>query len=127
MQLKRNGCCLQGKISYVKLGLSKFSTFRPKWCELAGSSGTHSVYVCGIHYNAILLFDAINWDITYKDLISKIVCHSTRKECVMHRCDSCPGRAGLKQFLDEQLCDVDSESEFHYNQLDTIVTKTCDE
>ena len=94
------------KYPNVKLGFSKFCTFRPKWCVLAGSSGTHSVCVCSIHQNAILLVDAINWDITYKDLILKIVCHSTRKECMMHRCESCPGRAGLKQFLDEQLKDV---------------------
>ena len=37
----------------------------------------------------------------------------------MHQCESCPGRAGLKQFLDEQLSDVDSDSEIHYNQWDT--------
>ena len=37
----------------------------------------------------------------------------------MHRYESCPGRAVLKQFLDEQLSDVDSESEFHYNQWDS--------
>ena len=71
MQPKRNVCCLQGKISNVKLGFSKFCTFRPKWCVLAGSSGTHSVCVCSIHQNAILLVDAINWDIRYKDLIQK--------------------------------------------------------
>ena len=47
---------------------------------------------------------------------------------------SCPERAALKQFLDEQLSDVDSESEFHYNQWDTTdwaslttVTTTCEE
>ena len=57
--------------------------------------------------NAILLVDAINWDIIYKDLISKMVCDSTRKECMMHQCESCPGRAGLKPFLDKQLSDVD--------------------
>ena len=52
----------------------------------------------------------------------------------MHRCESCKGRAGLKQFLDEQLSDIDSESEFHYNQRDTTyraslttVTTTCEE
>ena len=72
------------KYPNVKLGFSKFCTFRPKWCVLAGSSGTHSVCVCSIHQNAILLVDAIYWDITYKDLISKIVCDSTRKECMMH-------------------------------------------
>ena len=64
----------------------------------------------------ILLVDAINLDITYEDLILKIVFDSTRKECIMHQCEPCPGRAGLKQFFDEQLSDVgdvDSESEFH--------------
>ena len=51
----------------------------------------------------------------------------------MHQCESCLGRAGLKQFLDEQLSDVDSESEFHYNQWDTthsallITVTTCKE
>ena len=133
MQPKRNAA-FKEKYPNVKLGFSKFCTFRPKWCVLAGSSGTHSVCVCSIHQNAILLVDAINWDITYKDLISKIVCDSTRNECMMHHCESCLGRAGLKQFLDEQLSDVDSESEFHYNQWDTTdraplttVTATCKE
>ena len=118
----------------VKLGFSKFCTFWPNWCVLAGSSGGHSVCICSIHQNAILLADAINWDITYKDLISKIVCDSTRKECMMHQCESCPGRAALKQFLKKQLSDVYSESEFHYNQWDatdraslTTVTTTCEE
>ena len=122
------------KYPIVKLEFSKFCTFRPKWCVLAGCSCTHSLCVCSIHQNAILLIDAVNWDITYKDLILKIVCDSTRKECIMHQCESCPARAGLKQILDEQLSDVDSESEFHYNQWDTThraslitVTKTCKE
>ena len=74
------------KYPNVKLGFSKFCTFRPKWCVLAGSSGTHSVCVYSIHQNAILLVDAINWDIKYKELISKIVCDYTRKACMMHRC-----------------------------------------
>ena len=98
------------KYPNVKLGFSKFCTFRPKCCVLAGSSGTHSACLCSIHQNTILLVDAINWDITYKDLISKIVCDSTKKECMMNQCEYCPGRAGLNRFLDEQLSDVDSES-----------------
>ena len=101
------------KYHNVKLGFSKFGTSRPKWCVLAGSSSTHSVCVCSINQNAILLVDAVNWDITYKDLISKIVCDSTRKECMMYWCESC--QVELKQYLDEQLSDVDSDSEFHYN------------
>ena len=72
------------KYPNVKLRFSRFCTFRPKWCVLARFSGTHSVYVCSIHQNAVLLVDAINWDIRYKDLISKIVCDSTKKEYMMH-------------------------------------------
>ena len=123
MQPKRNlremYAAFKEKYPNVKLGFSKFCTFQPKWCVLAGSLGTHSVCVCSIHQIAILLVDAINWDITYKNLISKIVWDSTRKQYMMHWCESCPGRAGLKKFLNEQLSDVDSESEFHYNQWDT--------
>ena len=37
----------------------------------------------------------------------------------MHCFESCLGRGCLKQFLDEQLSDVDSEREFCYNQWDT--------
>ena len=48
------------KYPNVKLQFSRFCTFRPKWCVLARSSGTHSVYVCSIHQNAVLLVDAIN-------------------------------------------------------------------
>ena len=69
--LKEMYAAFKEKYLNVKLGFSKFCTFRPKWCVLAGSSGTHSVCVCSIHQNAILLVDAINWDITYKDLILK--------------------------------------------------------
>ena len=61
------------KYPNVKLGFSKFCTFQPKWCVLTGFSGTHSVCVCSIHQNAISLVDAVSRDITYKDLISKIV------------------------------------------------------
>ena len=80
---------------------------------MAGSSGTHSVCVCSSHQNAILLVDAIDWDVTYKDLIDKLVCDSTNKECMMHRCENCPGNEGLISFLDEKLDGVDMDSEFH--------------
>ena len=51
----------------VKIGFSKFCTLRPKWCVLAGPSGTHSVCVCSIHQNAVLLVDAVNWECSNKD------------------------------------------------------------
>ena len=53
----------------VNIGFSKFCVLRPKWCVLAGSKMTHSVCVCSAHQNVVLLVDAMDWDLTYKDLI----------------------------------------------------------
>ena len=53
----------------VNIGFSKFCALRPKWCVLAGSKMTHSVCDCSAHQNVVLLVDAMDWDLTYKDLI----------------------------------------------------------
>ena len=103
----------------VKIGFSKFCSLRPKWCVLAGASGTHSVCVCCIHQNALLLTDAIDWDFTYKDLMEKVVCDVDNRVCMMHRCESCPGSEALEEFLDNELKHLDMESEFHYCQWQT--------
>ena len=92
---------------------------RQKRYLLAGSTGTHSVCVCSMHQNAVLLVDAIDWDVNYKDLINKVVCDSSNKECMMHCCESCSGIAGLKEFLDEQLCDINLDIEYHYSHWNT--------
>jgi len=108
------------KNNNAEIQFSKFCSLRPKWCILAGSSGTHSVCVCSIHQNTILLVDALNWDVSYKDLIDKVVCDSTKNECMMHRCESCPGDDGLRKFLDDELKDIDDlNAEFHYSQWET--------
>ena len=83
----------------AKVGFSKFCMLRPKWCVIAGSSGTHSVCVCTIHQNTILLVDALNWEVTYKDLVNKVVCDASNRECMMHRCINCPGKDALCKFL----------------------------
>ena len=44
----------------------------------------------------------MDWDLTYKDLIKKIVCNTESNKCIMHRCESCPGTATLKEFLDQE-------------------------
>ena len=53
----------------VDIGFSKFCALRPKWCVLAGSKMTHSVFICSAHQNVVLLIDAMEWDLTYKDMI----------------------------------------------------------
>ena len=94
----------------VKIGFSKFCTLLPKWCVIAGSSGTHSVCVCTTHQ------DALNWEVTYKDLINKVVCDPSNRECMMHRCTNCPGINALHKFLEEELSDIDPDFQFLYSQ-----------
>ena len=76
---------------------------RPKWYILDGSKMTNSVCVCSAHQNVMLLVDAMDGDLTYKDLIKKIVYNPESNKCIMHRCESCPGTATLKEFLDQEL------------------------
>ena len=83
---------------YSRYGF-KFCEFRPKWCILTDSHGTHSVCVCTIHQNAILLTDAIDIQVIYKDLISKIACSLDSADCMIHRCEKCPGNENLRSYL----------------------------
>ena len=89
----------------VNIGFSKFCDLRPKCCVLADSRRTHSVYVCSSHQNAMLLVDVMDWDLAYKDLIKKIIYNPESNKCIIHRSESCPGTATLKEFLDQELSD----------------------
>ena len=104
------------KHANVNTGLSKFCALRPKWCALADSKMTHSVCVCSVHQNVVLLVDAIDWDLTYKDLIKKIVCNNERNKCIMHRCEPCPGTATLRESLDQELKENEDHEKFIYCQ-----------
>ena len=44
----------------VKIVFSKFCILSPKWCIIAGSSGTHSGYVCTTHQNTIFLVEELS-------------------------------------------------------------------
>ena len=100
----------------VKIGFSKFCTVCLKWCVIAGSSGTHSLCVCTTHQNTILLVDALNLEVTYKDLVNKVVCDSSNRECMMHCCTNCPRTNTLHKFMEEELNDIDPDFQFHYSQ-----------
>ena len=84
----------------VKIGFSKFCTLCPKSCVIAGSSGTRSVCVCTTHQNIILLVGTLNWEVTGKDLVNKVVRDSSNHECMM----------------EEEVSDIDPDFQFHYSQ-----------
>ena len=95
---------------------------------------THSVWVCSVHQNVMLLVNTVDWDLTYKYLIKKIVCNPESNKCIMHRCKSCPGTAALKEFLDQELNEHEEDQKFNHCQWDTTdrailttFTATCKE
>ena len=52
----------------VNIRFSKSSALRPEWCVLGGLKMNYFVCICSAHQNAMLLADAMDWDLTYKDL-----------------------------------------------------------
>ena len=84
----------------VNIGFSKFSALRTKCFVLPGSKMTHSFCVCSVHHNVVLLVDAMDWELTYDEMIKKIVCNTESNKHIMHWCESCPGTTHLKEFLD---------------------------
>ena len=84
------------KFQNSEAGFSKFCALCLKWCKTIGSSGTHSVYVCAIHQNAIVACHSLN--LNYKDLIRKVVCDNTNKLCMIYR-PNCSGKNNLIEYL----------------------------
>ena len=80
---------------------------------------SHSACVCTTHHNVVLLVDVMDWDLTYKDLIKKIVYNPENNKCIMHRCQSCPGTAISKEFFDQEFNEHEDDDKFNYFQWDT--------
>ena len=88
----------------VKIGISKFCSLHPKECITVGARGTHSVCVCVYHQNVKLMLAAFpiaiqGEKITYTDLLDHLVCSTQNLECMLHRCEDCPGSTNLEHFL----------------------------
>ena len=80
---------------------------------------TLSACVCSVHQNVVLLVDAMDWGLTYKDLIKKILCNHESNKCIMHRCESCSVTAILEEFLDQELKEHEDDEKFNYCQWNT--------
>ena len=77
-----------------------------------------------------ILLDAIKWNITYKDLIEKVVGDSTNRECMIHHCSICPGSEVLKIFIAEEFKELDPDVDLYFHQWQTtdhsaLVTQTA--
>jgi len=106
--------CFVTKHPEAKIKLTSFYSLKPKWCIQPGRSGTHTVCVCAIHQNVVLLCDAINQ--TYKDFFPFLVCNVQNKICMVHRCQNCPGIDGLQDKLKEMFPNLDDDELVQFQQ-----------
>ena len=86
--------------------------------------------MCSYHQNAVLLVGAIDWNLTYKDLMEIMVCNIGNKECMVHRCDNCPGAASLQLFLENKLEELENYdttlTQWQKTDRPTMVTQSTD-
>lgn len=120
----------------VKCSFSKFATLRPKYCILAGASGTHSVCVCAIHENVKLLIEGANIkSVTanteevisdYHDCFKKMVCDSPSTNCYMGSCSECPGVENLIEYLETAFEDklIDDVTYKQWTHVDRTTLQT---
>ena len=121
------------KHANVNIEISKFCAFRLKWCVLAGSKMTHSICIFSAQQNVVLLVDVMDWNLTYKYLIKKIVSNTESNKYILYQCESCPATSTLKNFLDQELNEHEDDKKFNYCQRDTkdqailtTFTATCE-
>ena len=121
--LKELHSAFKSKHPTLQVGFSKFCSLRPKWCIVAGASGTHSVCVCTIHQNIKLLLSPIN--LNYKDLLKFIVCDLDKKECMVKRCPQCPATTdSLIEQLKTTIGEFEEDDTIEFSQWTTTDRST---
>ena len=125
------------KIEYPddEVGFSKFCALRPKYCVIAGSSGTHSVCVCTIHQNIKLALFAIDPFLSYRNIIPELVCNVNNLQCMLRVCPDCTDKISFETILKKNLFinyeNVDFEDDTitykEWTQQDRaeLISKTC--
>jgi len=101
------------KYENLHIGLTKFTELRPKWCVLAGSSGTHTSCVCVICQNFKNMIDALNLGELTKNLkvplkskedcMLFVMCNNPNDKCYLKTCENCPKIDQFKDNLTEIL------------------------
>ncbi|CAH0547009.1 unnamed protein product [Brassicogethes aeneus] len=111
VNLKELNLTFQERYPQLKIGLSKFSSLRPPWCVTVTACGVHSVCVCETHQNLKLLTAALSKKIECKNILSTIVCSVDSRNCMLYRCENCPGSEALEQLMLDIFSENDLETD----------------
>ncbi|ESO09924.1 hypothetical protein HELRODRAFT_167749 [Helobdella robusta] len=83
----------------LKIGFSTFFKLRPPWCVTVSSPGAHRVCICEYHQNIKLMLESVPLNHCYKFWLEKLVCNINSRECMLHRCEECPGKLSVENNL----------------------------
>ena len=101
------------------VGFSKFCELRPRWCIAVGAKGMHSVCVCEYHQNVKLLLASLPGPkLDHKSLMAKLVCNISERNCMIQRCEKCPGSSNLREHLQSVFLErsIDEDDELTFKQ-----------
>lgn len=96
----------------------------PEECVFAGDPGTHEICVCTEHENVKLKISSLKSNIKYRDLVAVAVCNVDNVDCMLHRCNKCPGVAGMKNLMNELNISI-SDDLVNYKKWDTEGTRAA--
>ena len=66
--------------------------------------------------------------VTYRDLMKIIVCDIENMECMVHRCENCPGSDALHTYLQKKFKEYDVDDNITFSQWDSTdrtAQRTC--
>ena len=87
---------------------------------LKSAQKVHILYVCTVHQNVKLLLSSVNLSKDYNELLELIVCDRNSKECMIHRCESCPSVNAVKKFIEGELMKAHDDGQVHDYDNDEI-------
>ncbi|ESO10181.1 hypothetical protein HELRODRAFT_168053 [Helobdella robusta] len=101
----------------LKIGFSTFFKLRPPWCVTVSSPGAHRVCICEYHQNIKLMLESVPLNHCYKFWLEKLVCNINSRECMLHRCEECPGKLSvennLRAIFEEAVISIDNTISFY--------------
>ena len=66
--------------------------------------------------------------VTYRDLMKIIVCDIENMECMVHKCENCPGSDALHTYLQKKFKEYDVDDDITFSQWDSTdrtALRTC--
>ena len=66
--------------------------------------------------------------VTYRDFMKTIVCDIENMECMVHKCENCPGSDALHTYLQKKFQEYDVDDDITFSQWDSTdrtALQTC--